>query len=128
MSDPTISADIISGIADAMGDIGWDTLKIHSVSHSSIDINNPGADSSQIIHESTFSGLVFDYDEKYMPGTTVLEGDQMVLISVDGMTEETIQQFKPGNSIIDGLKNYSIIKSAPIKVAGSVVVIIVQVK
>lgn len=127
MSDLTISADIISGIKDAMNDLG-STLKLRVMTYETMDVNNPGADLSQSYTDTDFEGLVFDFDEKYMPGSTVLDGDKMVLVSVDGMSVDTIKSIQPGNYIIDDSENYSIIKTAPIRVAGVTVVVIAQVK
>lgn len=127
MSDPTISADIVSGISDAMGDIGW-MMKVRSIEYGSVDLNNPGASTSEVVVDTDFSGLLFDFDEKYMPGSTVLEGDKMALISVENMTVDKIDGIKAGNYIIDGSEIYSIIKTAPIRVAGSTVVVIAQIK
>lgn len=127
MSDITLANDIILGIGEALGDAGW-LLKLRSIEYGQVDINNPGAGAAEIVSDVDFDGLVFDYDEKYMPGTTVIDGDKMVLGSVEKMTQEQVSNIKPGNYIIDGSETYSIIKASPIKVAGLPVVVIAQVK
>lgn len=127
MADSTIPLDIISGIKDGMEDLGWG-LKLKIITRGGIDPSNPGAGPTETIDLVDFDGLVFDFDEKWMPGSTIEEGDQMVLITVDKLTEDNLKGIKPGNYIIDGTQIYSIIKSKPIKVAGKVVVAIAQVK
>lgn len=127
MSDATLASDIILGIEEAMKDAGW-LMKLRSVEYAAIDPNNPGASATETTVDTDFNGLVFDFDEKYLPGTTVLEGDKMVLVSVEGMAVDKIAGIKSGNYIIDGSEIYSIIKTAPIRVAGSTVVVIAQVK
>lgn len=126
MSDPTISEDIISGITDAMADLGA-TLICRAIAYSDIDINNPGKAPVEVVTDKSFEGLIFDFNDKYMPGTTVIEGDRMVLISMETFTKQQIANVIPGNYIVDDIDIYNIIKVAPIKVAGSVVVIIAQI-
>lgn len=127
MSDVTLATDIILGIEEAMRDAGW-LLKLRSIEYGQVDPNNPGAPTSETTVDTDFNGLVFDFDEKYLPGTTVVEGDKMVLVSVEGMAVDKVKSVKAGNYIIDGSEIYSIIKTAPIRVAGSTVVVIAQVK
>lgn len=127
MGDASISADIITGIGDAMADIGW-ALKVRSIEYPPVDPDHPGATPIETLVDTDFEGLIFDFDEKYMPGTTVIEGDMIVLVSVEGMTVDKIASIKAGNYIIDGSEIYSIIKTAPIRVAGATVVVIAQVK
>lgn len=123
----SISDDIISGIKDGLEDLGWN-LTLQGIAYGSVNIDNPGAAPLETSFSKDFKGLVFDFDEKYMPGSTVEEGDRMVLVSVDTLTTQEIAAVKPGNYIIDGSEIYSIIKTAPIKVAGATVVVIAQVK
>lgn len=127
MSDATLASDIILGIEEAMKDAGW-LLTLRSIDYGQVDPNNPGAAPTEVSADTDFDGLVFDFDEKYLPGTTVLEGDKMVLVSVEGMAIDKIKAIKAGNYIIDGSEIYSIIRTAPIRVAGSTVVVIAQVK
>lgn len=127
MSDNTLATDIILGIEEAMRDAGWG-LVLRSVEYAQVDPDNPGAATSETTVDTDFDGLVFDFDEKYLPGTTVVEGDKMVLVSVEGMTVDKIASIKAGNYIIDGSEIYSIIKTAPIRVAVATVVVIAQVK
>lgn len=94
MSDLTLASDIILGIEEAMRDAGWSML-LRSIQRGSIDQNNPGAAPTDISVDTAFDGLVFDFDEKYMPGSTVLDGNMMVLVSVDGMSESLIQTIAP---------------------------------
>jgi len=88
VSDLTISADIISGIKDAMSDLG-SVLRLRIATYGNMDLDNPGADLSQSYTDVDFEGLVFDFDEKYLPGTTVVEGDKMVLVLI--FTEDQVQ-------------------------------------
>lgn len=127
MSDLTLASDIIMGIEEAMRDAGW-VMQIRSTQYGSIDPAHPGAAVTETVIDTNFDGLVFDFDEKYLPGSTIEDGDKMVLVSVDGMIDSIIQSIAPGNYIIDESEIYSIIKTAPIKVAGSTVVVLAQVK
>lgn len=127
MGDLTIAADIIEGVVDIMEEVGA-TLNLRTIVYGDTDIDNPGAAPTETITNTPFEGFMFAIQDEYIDGTSILEGDQNIIVSIDGMTDEVIDAIAPGNYVLDGSKTYSIIRAVPVSVSGVKVVLIIQVR
>jgi hypothetical protein len=72
----------------------------------------------------TVQAAVFDYDQEYVNGTSILAGDKQVFMSAVGLT------FKPqtGDVLLWQAVNYNVLKSKPLAPAGIDVLFELQVR
>jgi len=127
MGDITITQDIIEGIVDIMVEVGW-TIILRSNVYGAVDIENPGAAPSETIVNTPFEGFIFDIEDKYFNGTSILKGDRNLIVSIDGFTPEQIAAIAPGNYIVDSSDIYSIISAELINVSGLTATVIAQIR
>ena len=127
MGDLSIAQDLLEGVAEAMEAVG-DTRTLRIITVEPINVDDPGAAPVETEVDLEIEALLFDFDKKYMPGANVLEGGLMAILSITTLTDEQVAAIVPGNFIIDGSKEYDIVKAVPIEASGVVVTIIVQLK
>lgn len=127
MGDTSIAQDILDGVADALGDAG-DTRTLRIVNYGSIDPNDPGAAPTVTNDDTPLAALLFDFDEKYMPGANIVDGDTMSIIDLSVLSEAQKTVLAPGTKLIDSNVNYDIIKINPIEFAGILCAVILQLK
>jgi len=127
VGDINIAQDLLGGVMDALVDLGAKrTLKLISVP--AIDTVNPGAERSETWDTEDLDALLFEYEDKYMPGSSVRNGSTLAILSIIELTDAQVSLIKPGSRLVDGQTEYEIIKTNPIEVAGIIVTIIVQLK
>lgn len=127
MGDTSIAQDILEGVASALGDVG-DTRTLRIVNYDVIDSNNPGAAPTVTNDDTPVEALLFDFDEKYMKGANIIEGDTMAIIDLSVLSEAQKEVLAPGTKFIDSNVNYDIVKLNPIEVAGIMCAVILQLK
>lgn len=127
MGDITIPADITEGVAEIMEEVGW-TIIFRRVEYGPIDPDNPGAAPIETVIDKSFEGFIYDYEDRFINGTSVLQGDRLIIISIDGFTQTEIDAVEPPNYIVDSGDVYGIIESRKIDVSGITSVIIAQIR
>ena len=127
MGDLGIPQDIIDGVDDVMVEVG-STFTITIIEYGAVDPDNPGAAPSETPTVIEFEGFLYDIEDNKIDGSTVLRGDQNLLIAVSTLSVAEVGQITPGNYIIRGAESFNIIASEPIKVSGITTVVIAQVR
>jgi hypothetical protein len=127
MGDVSIAADIIEGVADAMADVG-STRTLRLITYGDVDPDDPTAPPTEVLDDNDLEALLFEYNEKYMPNTSIEEGETMCIVSIQDLTDDQVDEIIPGNYLIDGSTTYSISAVNPIEVAGITVTAILQLK
>jgi len=127
MGDLSIAQDLLEGVADALGDLGA-TRTLRLVSVPSLDINNPGGARVETLDDEDLEALLFEYEDKYMPGSSVHDGNTLAILSIINLTDAQVALVQPGNQLLDGTRRYEITKTNPIEAAGVIVTIIIQLK
>jgi hypothetical protein len=127
MGDTSIAQDIISGVADALGDVG-DTRTLRIVTPGTIDPSNPGAGATPTNADVPVEAIIVDYEERYIDGTLVLAGDKQAVIDLSALSSAQIAGIKPGNFLIDGSVIYKILRPKKYEVAGIPVAVVVQMR
>ena len=127
MGDVTIAQDLLDGVADALADLG-DTRTFRIITAGAIDPNDPGAEPSETTENVSVEAILFNFDERYMPGANVLEGGLLALLSIKDFTAAQVGALEPGNFLIDGTTVYTIVRDQPIEAAGIVVTAILQLR
>ena len=127
MGDVTIANATIEAVEIALLTVG-EPVQMQFVSLSDIDENDPGAEPTETVVSINVEGFVFNFDETYMPGTNVIEGDSMGLISLADLTDQQVADIGISDRIVVGTAIYEIVKSRPIDIAGKPVTYIFQLK
>lgn len=125
MGDLSIADDIIDGVKSALADVG-ETSVITIISDQVVDVDNPGATPDQTQTDIPLEAFLFEYDEHYMPGTSVEQGKTLCLLDLSTLTDEQIASISIGNYLSDGTTQYTINNTNPIVVAGKTVTTILQ--
>lgn len=127
MGDVTIAQDLIEGVTDALADLG-DTRQVRIVSEGVLDPLNPGAGKPRTTTDTDVEALLYDYEDRYINGASVLEGDRQAIIDIAPLTGAQVAALEPGNFLIDGSKIYSIVRATPIEAAGITVTVVLQIR
>ena len=127
MGDTTIAADILEGVADALADVGT-TRTLRIITAGSLNPSNPGAGPSQSTSDVSVEAIITDYEEKYIDGTTVLDGDKQAVIDLSTLSSVQIDGIRPGNFLVDGSIIYNIMRPKKYEVAGVPVAVVVQMR
>jgi len=127
MGDTSIAQDVIDGVADAMGDLG-DTRTIRIFSEGSINLSDPGAGVTRTPENIPVEALLYDFEDEYIDGTTVLKGDRNALIDLAQLTSVQIGGIEQGSLLIDGSDNYTIVSKNEIEVAGVTAALILHIR
>lgn len=127
MGDVSIAQDLLDGVVDAMADLGT-TRTLRLITDDPVDPLDPGASPVETLENLSVEALLFGFDKKYMPEANITEGEVMALLSINPLDDAQVAAIVPGNVLIDGSKNYEIVKAQPIEAAGVIVTVIVQLK
>lgn len=127
MGDVTIAQDLLEGVQDALADLG-STRVFRIITYSTPNPSSPGAAPSETLENVNVEAVLFDFDTKYMPGSTALEGKTLAILSIIDFTTAQLAALKPGNYLIDGTTKFSITKVREIEAAGILVTVILQLK
>lgn len=127
MGDVSIAQDLLDGVADALADVG-DTRTMRIITEGSLNLSDPGAGKPRTPEDFLVEALLYDYEDDYIDGTTILAGDRQALLSVEPLTSGQISGIKQGAKLIDGSEIYSVISTNKIETAGIIVTIILQIR
>ncbi len=127
MGDVSIAQDLLDGVVDAMAEVG-STRTLRLISVDPINPLDPGAAPIETNDDVSIEALLFDFDKRYMSEANITEGGVMALLSVEPLTDAQVVAIVPGNVLIDGSRNYKIVRANPIEAAGITVTVIVQLK
>lgn len=127
MGDTTIAQDLIDGVADAMATVG-DTKTIRIVTEGSLNPSDPGAGKPRTPEDLSVEAFLYDFEDEYVDGTTVLKGDRKAIIDLSQLTSVQIAGIKQGHELIDGSESYKIVAKNPIEVSGLTVTIILHIR
>ncbi len=125
MGDVTIAQDLLEGVEDAMADLGA-TRTFRIVTYSAPNPSDPGAAPTETPEDVTVEAILFDFDIKYMPKSSVEEGSTLALLSIIDFTDDQVNSLVPGNFLIDGTTTFTIAKARKIEAAGIQVTVILQ--
>jgi len=123
MGITAIKEDFITAIMDVLDEVG-DTLTIKYHTEGALDENDPGAGKPQTEVTATPEGILVVFDESFMEGTEVEQGDRIAIISVAGLSFEITQ----GMFVIAEGKEYRIVHANSPQVSGGTVVVFAQVR
>lgn len=127
MGDLSIAQDLLDGVVDALGDLG-DTRTVRIVTEGALDIGDPGAGRPKTNEDVPVEALLYDFEDEYIDGTTVLKGDRKAIISIEPLTVAQVAGIEQGAKLIDGSDIYTIEGTNEIEVAGTPVTIILHVR
>ncbi len=127
MGDVSIAQDLLDGVVDAMADLGT-TRTLRLITVDPVNPLDPGASPVETNEDVSIEALLFGFDKRYMPEANITEGEVMSILSIDPLTDAQVAAITPGNILIDGSRNYEIVKAQPIEAAGIIVTVIVQLK
>jgi hypothetical protein len=128
MGNADLAQDFLIGMADLIEVEMGKLVTLRAVTYGDIDTDNPGAARTETIVDAPVNCFFFDFDEMYMPGSSVVEGGTIAVISLNGLTETTVNNIKVGNYIIENTDVYSITNTRVIEVAGTDILRIIQLK
>lgn len=127
MGDTSIAQDLIDGVTDALADLG-DTRTIQIYTEGALDPADPGAGKPKSAEDLSVEALLYDYEDEYINGQTVLRGDRKAIIDIAALTSTQLAGIGQGSIVIDGSDKYTIIGTSAIEVAGVTVTIILQIR
>jgi hypothetical protein len=127
MGDINIAADILSGVTDALGDLGTSrTVRIFT--EGVLDPLNPGAGKPRVSEDFPVEALLYDYKDDYINETSILAGDRKAILSIEPLSQAQIDGIQQGSFVIDGTTTYTVVNLQKIEVAGIIVTIILQIR
>lgn len=127
MGDTSIAQDILEGVADALDAVG-DTRTMRIITEGALDINDPGAGRPRTPEEFGVEAFLYDYEDEYINGTSILKGDRKAILSIEPLTAAQISGIKQGAKLIDGSDIYTVEGTEGIETAGITVTIILHVR
>ena len=127
MGDLTIAQDLLGGVEAALAEVGA-TRVFKYVVYSAVNPLAPGAAPTETPVNVNVETLLFDFDIKYMPDSSVEEGNTLALFSIIDFTAAQKAALIPGNFLVDGSVTYTISKVRKIEASGVLVTVILQLK
>jgi hypothetical protein len=127
MGDTSIAQDLLDGVTDALGDLG-DTRTIRIFSEGSLNLSDPGAGRPKTPENIPVEALLYDFEDKYFDGKTVLKGDRNALIDISQLSAAQLSGVKQGSLLIDGSDNWTVVAKNMIEVAGVTVAVILHIR
>lgn len=127
MGDIYVAQELLDTVQEVIADHGWE-MTLRRKTYSAIDENDPGAAPTESIFDTLFDGFSYEIESKYVNGTSVLEGDKVLLMDLTDLTTEEIDGISPGNFILDGSESYNIIKSRVYKSNGTPLTVMAQLR
>lgn len=125
MGDTSIAQDILDGVTDALADLGT-TRTFRMVAYGSVNPSSPGVAPTETTTDADVEAILFDFDIKWMPDSSVKKGKTLAMIDINGFTAAQLAGLKPGSFLVDGSTEHTIAKVRKIEVAGILVAVILQ--
>lgn len=125
MADASIPLDILSGVAEAVEEVGK-LMTLRKNSQGALDPTD--ATAGKVLTPSDKAGKVFlfDYKDDSFDGTTVLRGDRIALFDLSGFSPA--QPEKNDLLIEDSTTTWKIVETEYTEVQGSRVVCLAQIR
>lgn len=127
MGDTSIAQDILEGVADALGDLGT-TRIVRVFTEGALNPSDPGAGKPRTPENIDVEALLYDYEDSYINGTSILSGDRKAILSLEPLSLAQINAIQQGSFLIDGTDTYTIVNTGKIEVAGVTVTMVVQIR
>jgi len=121
MGDTTIAQDILEGVKELLAELGSTRiLRVITKTEDPENSTNVLSVNTDVDNETYF----YDYESKYINGTTVKEGDKQALIDLLTFGQDP----KLIDCIIDGTEVWKVIKVFPTEIAGIGAVVVLQIR
>ena len=121
MGDTTIAQDILEGVKELLAELGSTRiLRVITKTEDPENSTNVLSVNTDVDNETYF----YDYESKYINGTTVKEGDKQALIDLLTFGQDP----KSIDCIIDGTEVWKVIKTFPTEIAGIGAVVVLQIR
>lgn len=127
MGDTSIAQDVMDGVTDALGDLG-DTRTVRIFTEGPLNLGDPGAGKPKTPENIPVETLLYDFEDEYVDGKTILKGDRNAILDIGQLTPAQLAGVKQGAMLVDGSDNYTIVNTSKIEVAGAVVTIILHIR
>lgn len=127
MGDTSIAQDVLDGVADALADLG-DTRTVRIFTEGSLNLSDPGAGKPKTPEDVPVEALLYDFEDEYVDGETVLKGDRKAIVDIGQLSAAQLSGIKQGSMLIDGSDNWTIVSKNDIEVAGIIVTIILHIR
>jgi hypothetical protein len=127
MGDISIAQDLLSGVTDALADVGA-TRTVRITTFGALTPGDPGAGGTPTDEDVSVEALLYDYEDKYINNTSILKGDRKAILSIEPLSGAQIAAIKQGVKVIDGTDIYTVVTASPIEVAGTLVTIILHIR
>lgn len=127
MGDPSIAADILAGVTDALADLG-DTRTVRIFTEGALTPGDPGAGKPRTPENIPVEALLYDFEDYFSDGTTVKRGDRKAILSLEPLSVAQIESIQQGSFLIDGSDTYTIISTGEVEVAGLTVTMILHIR
>lgn len=122
MGDTARANRMLASIKKFMADFG-DTRTFRLIT----DDEDPLA-SSQTTEDVSVELVLFEFDIKYMPDSTVINGETMAVLDISSMTDAQKAKIDEGCKIVDGSEIYEVTKLKPVEFAGVIITYFLQLK
>jgi hypothetical protein len=127
MGDISIANDLLSGVTDALADLG-STRTVRITTFGALTLGAPGAGGTPTDEDISVEALLYDFEDKYINNTSILKGDRKAILSIEPLSVAQVNAIKQGVKLIDGTDVYTVVKASPIEVAGTSVTIILHIR
>jgi hypothetical protein len=127
MGDISIANDLLSGVTDALADLG-STRTVRITTFGALTPGAPGAGGTPTDEDISVEALLYDFEDKYINNTSILKGDRKAILSIEPLSVAQVNAIKQGVKLIDGTDVYTVVKASPIEVAGTSVTIILHIR
>jgi hypothetical protein len=127
MGDTSIAQDILDGVTDALADLG-DTRTVRIFTEGSLDPGDPGAGRPKTPEDVPVEALLYDFEDEYVDGKTVLKGDRNALIDIGQLSAAQLSGIEQGSLLIDGSDNWTVVGKVEVEAAGVTVAVILHVR
>ena len=127
MSDALSSQDFLDAVTDVIAVLG-STRKVRVVAYAALDTGNPGAGRVQTPTDHDVEAAIYDYNDKYVDGAAILQGDKIAVLSIDPLASAVVELVKPDAKLVDGSAVYTIVSVKATEVAGEKVALLLQLR
>jgi molybdopterin-binding protein len=127
MAEANTAQDFLDAIVEVLADLG-STRKVRVVAYGSIDANDPGAGRAQTPTDHSVEAIIYAYDDQFIDGSTIQEGDLAAIIDIDSLETSVISLIKSNAKLVDGSTIYAIIRATSVEVAGEKVAMMLQLR
>ena len=127
MSDPTTAQDFLDAVTEVLDSLG-STKSVRVIAYAALDANNPGAGRTQTPTDYSVEAIIYDYDDKYVDGSTIQQGDRAAVLSIDPLDSSVVELIKPNAKLVDGSTIYAIVDVKATEIAGEKVALFLQLR